>query len=100
MDFRLRYEDVHQSTPANLDGDALNRRTRLNFKTDGFHVFTAFLEMDDVSALDNDSYNGTTNGATNKAVIADPDGTEISQAWLDYYNWDANKVWVTATAKS
>ena len=50
LDLRLRYEDVHQSTPANLDGDALTLRTRLNFKTAGFHGFTAFLEMDDVSA--------------------------------------------------
>ena len=84
LDFRLRYEDVDQGKPADKQGDALTLRTRLNYKTAGFHGFTAFLEMDDVSALDDDSYNSTTNGVTNKAKIVDPEGTEVNQAWLQY----------------
>lgn len=88
LDFRLRYEDVDQSKPADLQGDALTLRSRLNYKTAGFHGFTAFLEMDDISALDDDSYNSTTNGEVGKATIADPEGTEVNQAWLQYVNWD------------
>lgn len=92
LDFRLRYENVDQSKPADLDGDALTLRSRLNYKTAGFHGFTAFLEMDDVSAVDNSSYNSTTNGETDKAVIADPKGTEVNQAWLQYVNWDTHAI--------
>ena len=83
LDLRLRYEDVDQDKPADKQGNALTLRTRLNYKTAGFYGFTAFLEMDDVSALEN-NYNSTTNGEVGKAVIADPEGTEVNQAWLQY----------------
>ena len=88
LSLRLRYEDVDQSKPADLQGDALTLRTRLNYKTAAFHGFTTFLEVDDVSALDDDGYNSTTNGRLGKAVIADPEGTEVNQAWLQYVNGD------------
>lgn len=88
LNFRLRYESVDQSKPADIDGDALTLRSRLNYKTSDFHGFTAFLEMDNVSAVDNGSYNSTTNGETSKAVVVDPKGSEVNQAWLQYVNWD------------
>jgi hypothetical protein len=90
LDFRLRYEDVDQDNPANLEGDALTLRSRLNYKTGDFKGVTAFLEMDNVSAADKDSYNSTTNGEVDKAVIADPTGTEVNQAWVNYANWDTD----------
>lgn len=90
VDFRLRFEDVDQDKPANLDGDALTLRSRLNYKTADFKGITAFFEMDNVSAADKHSYNSTTNGEVGKAVIADPTGTEVNQTWVNYANWDTD----------
>lgn len=88
LDFRLRYEDVDQENPANKGGEALTLKTRLNYKTGAFNGLTSFIEVDNVSAFDKNSYNSTINGQGTKSVIADPTGTEVNQAWLQYSNWD------------
>ncbi len=87
LNFRLRYEDVDQGAPVNRDGDALTLRSRVTYTTAAFNGFTAQFEADNVSALDNDSYNSTINGATMNSVIVDPKGTEVNQVWLQYENW-------------
>ncbi|MEE8058478.1 MAG: alginate export family protein [Pseudomonadales bacterium] len=93
LSFRLRYEDVDQDNhPSGEDStDAVTVRTRLNYKTAAFNGLTGFIEMDDVTAADND-YNDTING--NKGpVIADPEGTEVNQVWLNYNNFDTDFKW-------
>jgi hypothetical protein len=89
LKLRLRYEDVDQGNPIDKDAQALTLRTRLNYKTANFKGFTGFVEMDDVSAIVDD-YNSTTNGNGDDAVIADPEGTEVNQAWANYNNWDTD----------
>ena len=69
LNLRLRYEDVDQSSPANKTADALTLKTRLNYKTGSFQGFSAFVEMDDVTALNDDDYNSTTNGNVDKAKM-------------------------------
>jgi hypothetical protein len=94
LSFRLRYEDVDVDTSAAADeAQALTLKTRLNFKTAAFNGFTGFIEVDDLTAWDNDDYNDTVNGNTDKAVIADPEGTEVNQAWVAYNNWDTTFKW-------
>lgn len=93
LNLRLRYEDVDQGQPIDKTADALTLKTRLNYQTANFKGFSAMLEMDDVSALDSDDYNSTTNGITNKAVIADPEGTDVNQIWIKYNNWDTEFKW-------
>ncbi|WP_445360723.1 alginate export family protein [Microbulbifer sp. EKSA005] len=59
-------------------------RTRLNWRSGSYRGFTGFLEMDDVTAIGNDSYNSTTNGNIDRPVVVDPEGTEINQAYIRY----------------
>lgn len=80
---RLRYESVDQDN-ALKDADALTLRTTLGYKTDAFHGFSGFIEFEDVSELGSDNFNSTTNDKTEYSVVADPDGTEVNQAYLAY----------------
>ncbi len=84
---RLRYENVDQDN-ALKDADALTLRTTLGYKTGDFHRFSAFAELEDITEIGSDHYNSTTNGNTQYSVIADPDNTEVLQAYLAYNNWD------------
>lgn len=84
---RARYETVDQDN-ALKDADAFTVRTTLGYKTGDFHGFSAFAEVEDVSDLGSDDYNSTTNGEGAYSVIADPDGTEVNQAYLQYNGFD------------
>ncbi len=84
---RVRYESVEQDN-ALKDADALTLRTTLGYKTGSFNGFTGFIELEDVSDLGSDDYNSTTNGKGTYSVIADPEGTEVNQAYLGYQYGD------------
>jgi hypothetical protein len=82
LDFRHRLESVDQE-PFTDDALASTLRSRLNYVTGDWHGFSAFLEADNVTVLgDDDSYNSTTNGVTDRPVVADPEYTEVNQAYL------------------
>lgn len=84
---RPRYENVTQESLTVDDtqhSDALTLKTRLTFTTGSFFDTSAVLEFDDVTSLKDEDYNdGAGNGATNP-VIADPEGTEVNQAYLSW----------------
>ncbi len=80
---RARYESVNQNN-ALKNADAFTIRSTLGYKTGQFHGFSAFAEVEDISDFGSDNYNSLTNGRTAYSVVADPDGTEISQAYLQY----------------
>ncbi|MEM7016555.1 MAG: alginate export family protein [Pseudomonadota bacterium] len=81
LNFRLRYEDV------NLDGgndaSAFTLRSRLTLKTATYQGLGALVEFDNVKALSDVDY---TDGVTVRgtAPIADPEGTEVNQAYLSW----------------
>ena len=83
LDVRYRLEQVD-------DDDALEKatastiRTRLGFKTGMWNNLTAFVEMEDVRPIGDDQFNSTTNGKTDYALVADPEGTELNRAWIGY----------------
>lgn len=88
VDFRLRYEAVDQDNVL-ADADALTLRTRLNYTTGSANGFSAVVEFEDVrSVLGVDDYSVPPSGVNPGvySVIADPESTELDQAYLQYTN--------------
>lgn len=83
-DLNLRYESVEQDN-ALKDADALTLRTRLNYTTGNFNGFSAALEVENSVAL-MDDYNDLLGEGPEYSVIADPDHTELDQAYIAYKN--------------
>ena len=84
LNVRARYEGVEQV--GLRDADASTVRTRLGFTTSPLNGFKAMMEAENIAALDPNSYSqaGLNSGGAGRAVVADPVGTEINQAWLAY----------------
>ncbi len=83
---RARYESVDQD--GKDDAEAFTVRSVLGYKTGDFHGFKAFVEIENVSHLGSEGYNDTTNSEADYAVIADPDNTEMNQAYIQYNGFD------------
>lgn len=83
---RYRYEQVDDGNPALKNAYANTLRTTLGYNTGLFHGFGAYLQMQDVRVLgDGKLFNdGGSNGVTHRAVIADPENTELHQYILRY----------------
>ncbi|HWL17914.1 MAG TPA: alginate export family protein [Opitutus sp.] len=84
INVRARYEGVDQT--GLRDAEAYTVRTRLGFTTAPINGFKAMIEAEDVTAIDGDRYSqaGLNPGGAGRAVVADPESTEINQAWLAY----------------
>lgn len=83
LDLRYRFEGVDQDG-FDDDAEASLLRSRLSFvsgEVDGFHVK---IEADNVTSIGTSEYNSTENGKARYPVVADPEGTEINQAYLAY----------------
>lgn len=78
---QYRYEGVSQV--GKLAANASTVRLRFGYETAAFNGFGAMVEAETLKALDN-NYNSTANGKTAYAVVADPEATEINQAYLSY----------------
>lgn len=93
VDLRYRYEFVDQDG-FNKNANASTLRTRLNYRTARWNGFSVFLEADNVSHIIVDDFNsgmGTSPpGKSIYPIVADPKGTEINQAYLDYNFSDGN----------
>ncbi|WP_371378108.1 alginate export family protein [Thalassotalea aquiviva] len=83
LSFRYRLESVDQD---NLDEDALasTLKSRVSVTTGKVSGFNALVEADNVTYIGNDSFNNTINGRVDYPVVADPNGTEINQANINY----------------
>jgi hypothetical protein len=83
FNFRYRYEFVDDG---NIDDDAnaSTLRSRLTFTSAAYKGFSFLTEVDDVTEIGSDNYNSTANGNTSYPVVADPEGTEVNQAWIKY----------------
>ena len=84
LNARLRYESVEQA--GLRDADALTLRTRLGYTTAPLHGWKAMVEAENIVAANPDSYSqaGLNPGGAGKAVIADPETTEINQVWIAF----------------
>lgn len=81
---RLRYEGVQQTNlrPA----DAITLRTRLGYTTAPWQGLKAMIEGENITAANGDKYSqsGLNPAATGRAVVADPETSEINQVFLAY----------------
>jgi hypothetical protein len=83
-EFRYRFEQVDQE-PFASEAYASTLRSRLGLDSGAWNGFSASLEFDNVTVLgDDDAYNSTTNGETGRPVVADPEYTEVNQAYVQY----------------
>ncbi|RLQ21799.1 hypothetical protein DWB85_10960 [Seongchinamella sediminis] len=83
FNFRYRYEHVDQDS-FSRNARASTLRSRLTFNSAEYRGLSFLAEFDDVTAIGSDDYNSTANGNTGYPVVADPEGTEVNQAWLKY----------------
>ncbi|MFM9081449.1 MAG: hypothetical protein ACKOTE_15195, partial [Opitutaceae bacterium] len=81
---RLRYEGVTQA--GRRDANALTLRTRLGYTTAAFRGWRAMAELENITAADGDAYSqsGLNAGGAGRAVVGDPETTELNQAFLSY----------------
>lgn len=88
-DFRLRYEAVDQENLAVSDADALTLRSRLGYTTAVYEGFSAMVEFEDsriVGGVDDYTVGPTGFKVGEYSVIADPETTELDQAFIQYKN--------------
>ena len=83
FNFRYRYEFVDDDNLSN-DANASTLRSRLTFASAAYKGFSFLTEFDDVTEIGSDNYNSTSNGNVTYPVVADPEGTEVNQAWVKY----------------
>lgn len=84
VNLRLRDEVVAQT--GLRDANAFTLRTRLGFTTAPLAGWQAMAEAENITAFDANAYSqaGLNAGGAGRAVVADPTGTEINQAWLGF----------------
>jgi hypothetical protein len=87
IDVRYRYEYVDQVGGSILnEAKASTIRTKLGFKSgEFFGGMQGHLEFENITvAADKAYYNNTMNGRTAFPTVADPDGNELNQAYLQF----------------
>lgn len=83
FNFRYRYEYVDDDAKSR-NAKASTLRSRLTFSSAEYKGFSFLTEFDDVTAIGDDNFNSTSNGNVDYPVVADPEGTEVNQAWAKY----------------
>jgi hypothetical protein len=84
--FRYRYEHVDDDR-FDETADASTLRSRASFKSGTYRDWSFFGEVDDVREVFVDDFNagaGNTPARSRYPVVADPEGTEINQAFLEF----------------
>ena len=80
---RYRYERVDDGNPDLKRAQASTLRTAFGYQTGTFYGFSAYGQFEDVHAIGEDRYNdGGTNQVKDRAIVVDPEGSEINQAFL------------------
>jgi hypothetical protein len=83
LDLRYRFESVEQDDrPETAEAHTL--RIRLDLASGEVGGVSGLLQADHVEALGDPRYDDTRNGQLQYPVVADPQGTDLNQAWLQY----------------
>ena len=90
LSFRYRYEFVDDDD-FSKDAKASTVRSRLSLQSGEYRDVDFFIEVDDVHEFYGDNYNaggGNTPSRTQFPVVADPEGTEFNQVYMDYNGFE------------
>jgi hypothetical protein len=93
LDARVRYE--HADADGFAPSNAETVRTRLGYGTQPWEGLSGYVEMENITSLDHDSYfDGIPPNNRDRTPIADPVDTEINQAYamIDRPDWGRTKV--------
>ena len=91
LDLRLRGEWVDDQALAR-DAQANTLRARVGWRLPLRGRWQALLELEHTGHFGGESYNSTSNGQVGYPTIADPDNTELEQAWLAWTPSTATRV--------
>ena len=83
LDARLRYESVSDDAFANT-ADATTLRFRLGYRTPVVSGWSGLIEIENTSHLFGEKFNSSANGHASYPTVADPDNTELNQAYVQY----------------
>ncbi len=85
INVRARYEHVDQDNVSEK-ADAFTARLRLNYTTGSWRGISAFAEYDHVFHVldDFNSGGGTSPGRSQYPVVADPEGSDLNQLYVDF----------------
>ncbi len=86
LNVRVRGEFVDTDTMGIGETWAFTERLRLGYGSKTFHGFSFYTGFEDIRAADDDRYNGLPGGPLAKSLIADPEDSEVDQAYLKYQN--------------
>lgn len=97
LNARLRLESVEQT--GLRDADAFTLRTRAGYSTAPLRGWKATVEVENIVAANSDAYNqaGINPGGAGRAVVADPEITELNRAFV---SWAPGKISATAGRQS
>ncbi|MDH3644225.1 MAG: alginate export family protein [Gammaproteobacteria bacterium] len=90
LSFRYRFEHVDDDAFSE-EADASTLRSRLSLQSGAYRDFDFFIEVEDVHEVFWDDFNagqGNTPSRTEYPVVADPEGTEINQVYVDYNGFE------------
>ncbi len=81
----LRYRFEHADDKLNRKAKASTLRAGFTYRSAEVGGFSAVAEVEHIAAIGGEQFNdGGSNGKTEYAVVADPEGTEINQAYLQF----------------
>ncbi|WP_461517511.1 alginate export family protein [Porticoccus sp.] len=84
LSFRYRYEYVDEDN-SKEDAKASTLKSRITWSSASYNGFSGLLEVDDVSQIGSEQYGTPSNHkGSDYSIVADPDGTDINQAYLKY----------------
>jgi len=83
LDFRYRLELVDQDGFAKK-ATASTLLSKLWYKTANLNGFSGLVEATHTTVVGKETYNSTVNGNVTRPVVADPETTELNQAYLQY----------------
>jgi len=84
IDVRGRYEHVEDDSPE--AANALTLRTRLGYLSRLWNGFSLLFEAENTATPFPNAYNQSqlNDGGSDKAIVTDPTGTNVSQAWVNF----------------